>query len=126
MVNGSGGREVIVSSFRQAYCPAPMLACVSTGMRFLAFGAIPLGALLAGGLGSVLPVRIALWVVLAVYALSGTLLLTRVFRRDKNLPGEPGAAGGAAAARSPERENAPMTRQAAAMVTGPPHGSPSR
>jgi hypothetical protein len=63
-----------------------MLGRVVASMRLLSFGAIPLGALLAGGLGTVLPVRAALWVVLGIYALSGTLLLTRAFREDKDLP----------------------------------------
>jgi predicted MFS family arabinose efflux permease len=90
--------NVIVGSFRQAYCPASMLGRVVASMRLLSFGAIPLGALLAGGLGTVLPVRAALWVVLGIYALSGTLLLTRAFREDKDLP------GGTAAATHPARQ----------------------
>jgi predicted MFS family arabinose efflux permease len=84
--------NVVVSSFRQAYCPASMLGRVVASMRLLSFGTIPLGALLAGGLGTVLPVRAALWVILAIYALSGTLLLTRAFLKHKDLPGSPGTA----------------------------------
>jgi len=62
-------------------------------MRFLAFGTIPLGALLAGGLGTALGVRAALWVILASYALSGLLLLTRDVRTRKDLPATPAGPG---------------------------------
>jgi predicted MFS family arabinose efflux permease len=86
--------NVIVGSFRQMYCPASMLGRVVASMRLLSYGAIPLGALLAGGLGTILPVRAALWIVLAIYALSATLLLTRAFREDRDLPGGPAAAAG--------------------------------
>lgn len=89
--------NVVVGSFRQAYCPASMLGRVVASMRLVSFGTIPLGALLAGGLGTVLPVRAALWIVLAIYALSATLLLTRAFREDRDLP------GGTAAAAPPVR-----------------------
>jgi predicted MFS family arabinose efflux permease len=81
--------NIIVGSFRQAYCPPEMLGRVGASMRFLAFGAIPLGALLAGGLGTALGVRTALWVILALYALSGVLLLTRGIRTRRDLPGRP-------------------------------------
>ena len=81
--------NIIIGSFRQAYCPPEMLGRVAASMRFLAFGAIPLGALLAGGLGTALGVRNALWVILASYALSGVLLLTRGIRTCRDLPGAP-------------------------------------
>jgi predicted MFS family arabinose efflux permease len=80
--------NIIVGSFRQAYCPPSMLGRVTASMRFLGFGAIPLGALLAGALGTALTVRTALWIILALYALSSTILLTRAFRTDKNLPSQ--------------------------------------
>jgi hypothetical protein len=75
-----------LTSFRQTYTPPQMLGRITASQRFLVFGTIPLGALLAGGLGTALGVRDALWAMLAMYALSGTLLLTRAFRADKNLP----------------------------------------
>ena len=81
--------NIVVGSFRQIYCPPLMLGRVTASMRFLVFGTIPLGALLAGGLGTALGVRNALWVILTGYALSGTLLLTRDLRAHKNLPTAP-------------------------------------
>ena len=78
--------NVIIGSFRQAYCPPPMLGRVTASMRFLGYGAVPLGALLAGALGTALGVRDALWVVQAAFAASGLLLLTRDMRTVRNLP----------------------------------------
>jgi len=82
---------VIAASFRQEYCPAPMLGRVTASMRLVTFGAIPLGALLAGALGTALGIRTGLWVDLALYASSGSLLLTRSIRTAKDLPRRPGS-----------------------------------
>jgi predicted MFS family arabinose efflux permease len=81
--------NIILVSFRQVYCPAPMLGRVTASQRFLVFGTIPLGALLAGGLGTGLGVRNALWVLLTIYALSGVLMLTPAVQADKSLPAQP-------------------------------------
>jgi hypothetical protein len=83
--------NIISGSFRQAYCPPSMLGRVTAGMRFLAFGSIPLGALLAGCLATALGTRNALWVILAGYALSGALLLTPAMVSPRDLPGAPPA-----------------------------------
>ena len=63
-----------------------MLGRVTATMSFLVFGGIPLGALIAGGLGTAIGVRDALWTMLTIYALSGTLLLGRAIRSDNELP----------------------------------------
>jgi predicted MFS family arabinose efflux permease len=81
--------NVIAGSFRQEYCPAPMLGRATASMRFVAFGMIPLGALLAGTLGTALGVRNGLWVVQAIFAASGLFLLTPGLRTARNLPGRP-------------------------------------
>jgi hypothetical protein len=57
----------------------------------VAFGAVPLGALLAGALGTALGVRNGLWADLALYAASGSLLLTRTIRTARDLPRAPAA-----------------------------------
>jgi MFS family permease len=85
----SGGiivSNVIAGSFRQEYCPPSMLGRATASMRLVAFGAVPLGALLAGALGTTLGVRNGLWVDLALYAASGSLLLTRSIRTARDLP----------------------------------------
>jgi MFS family permease len=88
----SGGiivSNVIAASFRQEYCPPSMLGRATASMRLVAFGAVPLGALLAGALGTALGVRNGLWVDLALYAASGSLLLTRTIRTTRDLPRRP-------------------------------------
>ena len=67
--------SIIAASFRQAYCPPSMLGRATASMRFLGFGSVPFGALAAGGLGTALGIRGALWVILGVDALSGTILV---------------------------------------------------
>jgi hypothetical protein len=78
--------NVIAASFRQEYCPPSMLGRVTASMRFLAFGMIPLGALLAGALGTALGVRDGLWIILVIFAASGSFLLTPRIRTARNLP----------------------------------------
>jgi len=86
--------NVIVGSFRQAYCPPSMLGRVTASMRCLVFGAIPLGALLAGWLATASGVRNALWIILASYALCGALLLSPAILSHRDLPVTAGADAG--------------------------------
>jgi MFS family permease len=92
---GLAAGNIIVTSFRQAYCPPAMLGRVVASQRFLAWGTIPVGALLAGVLGTALGIRPALWIMLCLYLLSGTLMLAPVVQRDRDLPAQ--SAGSAAA-----------------------------
>jgi predicted MFS family arabinose efflux permease len=78
--------NVIIASFRQQYCPPSLLGRVTASMRFLGYGMIPLGALLAGALGTALGVRDALWVVQGIFAASALLLLTPRIRAARDLP----------------------------------------
>jgi predicted MFS family arabinose efflux permease len=78
--------NIVVAAFRQGYCPPEMLGRVVACMRFLGFGAIPAGALLAGALGTALGVRDALWIAVAANALTGTLLCTRSILAVRDLP----------------------------------------
>jgi hypothetical protein len=82
--------NVILGSFRQHYCPTALLGRVTASMRFLAFGMIPLGALLAGALGTALGARGGLWIVQAIFAGSAAFLLTPRIRSARNLPDRPG------------------------------------
>jgi MFS family permease len=99
-VVGIGVSNVIMATFRQTYSPEGMLGRVSATMRFLVYGTGPLGALAGGALGTWLGVRTALWIMLALVALSGLTLASRDFARGRDLPGgrmpvaaEPVAAG---------------------------------
>jgi hypothetical protein len=82
--------NVILGSFRQHYCPPALLGRVTASMRFLAYGMIPLGALLAGALGTALGARGGLWIVQAIFAGSAAFLLTPRIRSARNLPDRPG------------------------------------
>jgi len=83
--------NVILGSFRQHYCPPALLGRVTASMRFLAYGMIPLGALLAGALGTALGTRGGLWIVQVIFAGSAAFLLTPRIRTARNLPDHPGA-----------------------------------
>jgi len=83
------GTNIVLISFRQTYTPAEVLGRIIASQRFLVYGTAPLGALLAGALGTALGIRSALWVLLAVFALSGTLLLTRPILSRRDLPASP-------------------------------------
>jgi MFS family permease len=85
-VSGIVAGSIILGSFRQAYTPPQLLGRVTATMRFLLVGTNPLGALLAGGLGTWLGVRPALWIMLGIATASGALLLTRTFRGIRELP----------------------------------------
>lgn len=78
--------NITVAAFRQMYCPPGLLGRVITAQRFLAWGAIPVGALLAGALGTAIGVRDALWVFLAATALTGAFLCTPALQRNRDLP----------------------------------------
>jgi MFS family permease len=81
--------NIILVSFRQAYTPAGMLGRTTSGQRFVAFGVAPIGALLAGALGTALGIRGALWLLLGLFALSGTVLLTPAILGTRDLPAAP-------------------------------------
>lgn len=82
--SGIATASIIIDSFRQAYSPPRMRGRAAATMAVLLAGTSPLGALLGGALGTAIGVRDALWVIFAVVALSGTVMLTRdiVTRRD--------------------------------------------
>lgn len=83
------GTNIVLISFRQTYTPAEMLGRVTASQRFVVYGTAPIGALLAGALGTALGIRPALWVMIAAFALSGTLLLTRPILSRRDLPASP-------------------------------------
>lgn len=83
---GIGVSNVIQVTFRQTYCRPEILGRVTATMRFVTFGTSPLGALAGGGLATWLGSRDALWIILAILALSGTVLLTPRFLGHRDLP----------------------------------------
>jgi MFS family permease len=67
--------NIVGGAFRQVHSPPEMLGRVVAGMRFLAWGTIPVGALLGGALATSVGVRNALWIMLGGNALSALILL---------------------------------------------------
>jgi MFS family permease len=90
--------NILLATFRQAYCPAGILGRVTATMRFVILGTSPLGALTGGALATWLGPRNALWIMLAILSMSGTLLLTPHFIGRRDLPE---AASDAAVAQEP-------------------------
>ncbi|MGW0804099.1 MFS transporter [Nonomuraea sp. NPDC002799] len=86
IIGGIVAGNVIFSGFVQTYVPSELMGRVSTSVQVVNFGAIPLGALLAGTLATAFSVRTALWVMLGLFALSGLILLATPLRRLRDLP----------------------------------------
>lgn len=89
--------NVIIGSFRQTYCPPALLGRVTACSRFVVYGTIPLGALLAGILGTTVGLRETVWIGAVASTVSALVLLAGPLRRDRDLPTQPGPL----AARSP-------------------------
>jgi MFS family permease len=83
---GSIAGNVVSNGFRQAYVPPGLLGRVLTGMQFVNFGAIPVGAVLGGATAGLLGVRGAMWVMAIGFALSGLILALGPLRGRRDLP----------------------------------------
>ncbi|MEV0589895.1 MFS transporter [Nonomuraea cavernae] len=96
IIAGIVAGNVIFSGFVQGYVPTTLMGRVSTSSQVVNYGAMPLGALVAGTLAVAFSVRGALWIMLGVFALSGLILLATPLRRLRDLPSgqmEPPAKG---------------------------------
>ncbi|MEV7120001.1 MFS transporter [Kitasatospora griseola] len=80
--------NVIKSTFQQRYCPPELLGRLSASSAVLNFGSIPLGALLAGFLGTQLGVRPAMWLMTIGVPLAALILWCSPMRRVRELPTE--------------------------------------
>jgi MFS family permease len=78
--------NVIVDSFMQTYVPPDIFGRVTSATRAAGFAMMPVGALVAGALATVLGVRGALWILSALIAASGLLYLLTPMRRLRDLP----------------------------------------
>jgi len=81
--------NVVVNGFRQSYCPPHLLGRIFTSSRFVAFGVIPIGALLGGVLADAIGIREAMWALLIATTLGKLLRLLGPFRSQRVLPTEP-------------------------------------
>jgi MFS family permease len=78
--------NIIKNSFRQTYTPRHLLSRVITGMHLINYGAIPVGALLGGLLGSVLGLRPAIAIMAATLVLATGIPLIGPARHRRDLP----------------------------------------
>ncbi|MFE9747154.1 MFS transporter [Saccharothrix saharensis] len=73
-------------SFRQAICPDRLLGRMNASVRFLMWGALPLGGVAGGFLGTALGTRWALVAAGAGFLLAALVLLVSPLRRLRDLP----------------------------------------
>ncbi|MDR3033762.1 MAG: MFS transporter [Kitasatospora sp.] len=93
--------NVIKATFQQRYCPPELLGRLSASSAVLNFGSIPLGALLAGVLGTQLGVRPAMWLMTIGVPLAALILWCSPMRRVRDLPTERRAPVGGSTALPP-------------------------
>jgi MFS family permease len=91
---GIVGGNVLKAGFQQQYCPSRLLGRVSASASFLNFGAIPLGAVLAGSLANGLGLTPAMWVMTAGVPLASLLLLASPLRHYRDFPSQARLVGG--------------------------------
>lgn len=96
--------NVIKASFQQRYCPPELLGRLTASAAFLNYGAIPLGALLGGVLGTVFALRTAMAVTTAGVPLAGLILLFSPIRRSRDFPTSRPATAGPGAVPAPAGE----------------------
>ncbi|HZR51234.1 MAG TPA: MFS transporter [Streptosporangiaceae bacterium] len=86
IVAGIIAGNIVWSGWVQTYYPARLLGRLSTSSQVVNYGAIPLGAVLAGLIASRLGIRPALWVMLGGLVISSLVLLTGPLRTMRDLP----------------------------------------
>jgi predicted MFS family arabinose efflux permease len=75
-------------SFRQRLCPERLLGRMNASMRFIAWGTMPIGALLGGALGSTIGLRAALLVSAIGSSLAFLWVYFSPLRRLREVPDE--------------------------------------
>lgn len=80
--------NVVKAGFQQRYCPPELLGRLSASSYFLNYGALPIGALLGGVLGTALGLRPAMWLLVSGVPLAALTLLLSPMRRHRDLPSE--------------------------------------
>jgi predicted MFS family arabinose efflux permease len=77
-----------LTSYQQSACPARLRGRVSAVARWVGWGTLPLGGLVAGVLGGTLGVRATLWLAVAGGCLSGLWLYLSPLRGMRDLPAD--------------------------------------
>jgi MFS family permease len=88
---GGAGETVTnihVVSLRQSLTPSTMLGRMNAGYRFVAWGTVPIGALIGGALGELIGLRLTLFVAVAGLLLASLWLVASPIRAMHGLPTE--------------------------------------
>lgn len=83
---GAVAGNVVYDGFVQRYTPPEMMGRIGASSNTIAYCGMPLGAVVAGGLGSLAGVRIALWILAAALVATGGFLLFSPYRHRRDLP----------------------------------------
>jgi MFS family permease len=86
IVSGVVAGNVVWAGFSQAYYPAHIRGRISTSIQVFNYGAIPVGAVLAGLLARTFGIRPTLWIMLTGLTLSSTLLLIGPMKSMRDFP----------------------------------------
>lgn len=86
---GLGLSNVLAVSLRQAVTPDRLLGRMNASYRFLTYGAVPIGALLAGALGELLGLRAAVAVGAVGSLLTVPWVLARPLPGLRRMPAQP-------------------------------------
>lgn len=81
--------NIVVGSFRQTYCPPPLLGRVAATVMVTNHSTIPAGSLLGGVLGEAVGYRPAMWIMTGVVAPSWLILAVSPIGRARDLPSTP-------------------------------------
>ncbi|MFB8212810.1 MFS transporter [Streptomyces sp. NPDC056010] len=93
--------NIIKASFQQRYCSPDLLGRLTASSAFLGYGAIPVGALLGGVLGTALGLRTAMALMTAGIPLAALILLLSPIRHSRDLPTSRRTRSGPSTAESP-------------------------
>jgi predicted MFS family arabinose efflux permease len=83
---GAVAGNVVYDGFVQRYTPPEMMGRIAASGSTIAYCCMPLGAVLAGALGSLAGVRIALWIMAASLVATGGFLVFSPYRHLRDLP----------------------------------------
>lgn len=78
--------NVVLNAFRQTYCPPRLLGRVVSTTMVVNLGALPIGAVIGGSLGSLVGLRATMWIMTVGLVLVTSVLLASPMRRIRDLP----------------------------------------
>jgi predicted MFS family arabinose efflux permease len=73
-------------SYRQSICPDHLLGRMNASIRFVVWGALPLGGLVGGLLGEGIGIRSTLWVAMAGEAAAALWVVLSPLRTARDAP----------------------------------------